>query len=567
MTEGASTSEPTLICQMKPDNPCDVDKLMLEVTGVKVDTTDLMPRKLEITTAHSRRERVKDVADLEVRRMLRQDYDLLIDVIADVNAANFPRRIQAEIKGRAYYHGRNCSTQSHAELELKPAGKAPEIAPKTEITLVQPGATMLEMPPTKFFAKPNFMDGPNTQGNPFDQVDDIFGIITMLWNIKAYRTIELVARSCGRRAKEDSRAANLNLRAAVRVFRRSKITVGLAIPALGSFTRSRERNITKQETANTSSLSGGGNLYKNETRQVDHDDGRMSVVGERRLGGTSTQHVLEGANDGDKFTTSGFSERTGSGSTSMGLITREDVEEKLKRAAGFEVVITHNGSKVKGLDAVEKLTEQIEKLGTALTDIKELFNSAPQIGWKFTFDVSVFSGSIVMEWFPKYVPGAKANGRYLAVDWKLQGTIQIEIFNISVGVSFGIDWTAAGTGIVAKIAGDLSGFAKIKAKIALDLFKPHQRITVLTGGKASLKVVGYVSAFGKTLADAELKGEGGIEMINGKLDIHWDKRTCDLTGRLESKPILITGYVRGWLWDTELKPYQVMERKVLKEFT
>jgi hypothetical protein len=285
------------------------------------------------------------------------------------------------------------------------------------------------------------------------------------------------------------------------------------------------------------------------------------------MAGNLSQHALEIGADGKQ---TGFSERTHHGdvtsSRQMGVITREDVKEKLARAHGFEVVLTHNGTEVKLLDAIERLGKLIEEIGKALTDIKNIFNSAPQLGWKFTFDVSVFSGTIVVEWFPEYVPGVQANGRYMAVDWKLQGTISIEVFNISVSASFGIDARAAGSGIVVKIEGTLNGSAGVEAEINLNLFKARQQIDVKSEANAELKIIGHASIFGKTIADAELKGSGGIELVDGKLDIRWDKRTCDLTGSLESKPVIITGYIRGWIWDTELDPIEVMERKKLYAF-
>lgn len=571
-TTNASTSEPKLICQLKPDKPCDVDKIMVEVTGVKVGHPDPVTRKLEITTSHRRREHA-GVEDFEVRRMLRREYDVLIDIIADVKAPNFRNPKGAKIGGKGFYHGRSCPTHSHAELELKPLGGAPELGDKREIVIRTPGATMLEMPVTEIYAPRSFIDVSANQAgaSPFDEVTNVFGIITMLWHMNDAKVVELVARSCGRRAKEDRKAANLDLRAGVRVFRNSKLTAGISIPSLGSFSRVRERDYAAGTYKVDTTVSAGGNAVRQESRQTNHDDGRITAVRERQIGGTVTQDAYEGERIGDQTFGRGYSNVTLKDgehtSSTYGLITRDDVKDRLKRAHGFEVILTHNGTEVKVLDAIARMKSLIEEIGKAITDIKNIVNAAPQIGWKFTFDVSVFTGSILLEWYPDYVDQPLANGRYLAVEWKLDGKIQIEIFNIMIEASFGVDARAVGSGIVVKVAGSIDGKASVDANINLNLAKARQDYGVATEANATLRVVGHASIFGKTIADAELKGTGGVELVDGKLDVQWDKRTCDLTGRVELKPVIITGYVRGIIWDSELDPVQVMERKRLFDFT
>ena len=574
-----SATQPTQDCPLKAHKPCDVDKLVLEAEGIDAEEgKSPVKRKLE-TTRIRRYEKVTDVRSREVKRLL-ATYDLIIDVIADpLNAKS--GGTAAKVEGKGYYHGRECPTQSHALLTLKPLGLAPELKGKTEIIKKQPGASMVAMPSTSFYAKRSFIDYAPTRDKaktPFDSVTSVFGIIKALWDSFDEKGIELRADACGVRAKEDTKAATRTMLGLVRIYRRSKFSVGIKVPPLGSFKAEKEASVDVRGLEHSSSsreMSGGFNYYKDERKSEVSGSGALanySHTGQTQRGGDVRAYEQSRSVENGSVT-HGFKEQySGRDGRAMGntdgTITNQDIKDRLSRAHGFEIVIAHNDTEVEALDALKQLKEMVNKIVKAVTDVKALFDKVPQVGWKFTFDVSVFTGNIIFEWWPDYVKNKLANDRYWPVQWQLKGSIKIEIINIELTVSFGVDARALDSGLVVKVEGTIGLKASLSKDINMDFFKPKQVLGVEADADAKLAVVGYVSLLGKTLADAELSASGGLK-LKGDLTLEWATRTCDLKGKLESKPIELNGYIRvPWWFDKRIDPpVTLLKGKPLYTFT
>jgi hypothetical protein len=180
----------------------------------------------------------------------------------------------------------------------------------------------------------------------------------------------------------------------------------------------------------------------------------------------------------------------------------------------------------------------------------------PQAGWKFTFDVSVFAGSIVLEWGPNLVEKSLANGRYYPVEYKFKGKISMEIINLTLSLTFGVDAQALDSGLVLMVSGTLTLKLPVEHEINMDLLKPTEKFEIKPEATAELKVVGYVNIFGATVADARLSASTGLE-FKGHLEIGWRDNTCALKGVLSSKAITLSGYIAVPMWwDKEIDPPQ-----------
>ena len=572
---GASVSEPVQQCPLKPQTPCDVDKLTIVVTGK--DGKGSVTRKLS-TTKRRHSERVRDVRSRPIRRLLRT-YDLIIDIIADPDVSTAPSTA-AVIEGSAQFHGRSCALQLHPMLALRPLGLAPELAGNSELVTIEPGAARVTVPKTEVYALQSFIDRntSHSKDSAFDTATDLFAIIVALWDATKDKAVELRAYSCGVRAREDRKAANQTLLALARIHRDSKWSIGVKIPPLGSFKAERkEMRVGREgirEVTTSREVSAGMGYY--QTSDTHETSGEGLLANETRSGrfqrgsDVSAIEVSRTVEDGSPtrtITSKSSRGNTVSVSSSEGHVTAEVIKERLRRAHGFEIVITHNGTEVAALEAIKRVKEQIEKITKALTDIDALFDKVPQVGWKFGFEVSVLTGTILLEWWPEYVNKVLANGRYYPVQNRLQGKISMTIVDVEMSLSFGVDARALDSGLVVKIAGSINLAATIDADISLTLLKPRQTVDVSASADAKISVVGFVSLLGKTVADAVLTAHAGLELA-GQLEIDMSRRKLDLHGRLESKAIQLDGYISIPWWPDKTidPPIVVLKPQTLYDF-
>ncbi len=454
-TAGASTAKPTQECPRNAKHPCDINKLMLKATGREKDKPKVF--KLE-TTKVRRREPVTDVKDSAALTLLRT-YDLLIDVLAEPKTKM--KTEPAEIEGRAYYTSPACETQSHPLLKLIPLGKPDALVTKKVI-----GAEQIEMAVYHAYAFTSIFENQEGRKQAFDNAWNVFGIIESFIEAMFGKIteVDLNAYACGKRARGDGGNLNEMLLSRVRVFRASKWAIGLKIPPLGSFKREHEQTTDVHgigTTKNSTDTTSGFNTNTSSTKS--------SVSGQGALANTSFSQSTQAGSNVSSYSTgrtveegsvsNTFTEKhSGSDGRSMkstdgAIVKDEDIKERLDCDRGFDLILSIDDKEIEVGEGIEKIKKLIEAITEAITDVKKLYDAMPQVGWKFTFDVSVFAGSILAECEPEYVEGVKAAGRYYAVQHKFSGKIEMKVFSISAAISFGVEAKALDSGLVLKIRG------------------------------------------------------------------------------------------------------------------
>lgn len=555
-TSGAATNKPTQECPRNAKHPCDVNKLMIQVTGKGKEDEKVF--KLD-TTKVRRTEPVTDVKDHTALTLLKT-YDLLIDVIANPQSGSNHKAKPAKIEGRAYYTSPDCETQSHSLLTLNPLGT------RDQVIIKKIGGQEIEMAEHTFFARDSYIDHADKRKQVFDNAFSVFGIVkSFIESIFGFLAeVDLRADACGKRARGDGGNLNQMLLARTRIFRSSKWAIGIKIPPLGSFKAEKEKTLDVHGISTDKSsreATAGFNAYSNKTTSTSSGEGVLGTykhTQERQLGGNvdsyeSARKVKDGS-----VTTSFEEKHSKSDGRSMentdGEITVDEIKERLHRESGFELVISIDDHEVEVGEGIKKIKELIEKISETIKDVRKLFDKVPQVGWKFTFEVSVFAGTLALECTPEYVEGVKANGRYYAVQHKFNGNIEMEIFSVTLSVSFGVEAKALDSGLVLKVEGKISLKCKISREINLDFFSPKQEFEVEASATAKLAVVGYVSLLGHTMADAELSVSSGLE-FKGKFEVEIPTRKFDLHGKLKTKKILLTGWIRSdWWFDKKIDP-------------
>jgi len=584
-TEGAATDEPCETCPLRDRNPCDVDELTVEAS-----TSD-KTRKLT-TDRRKVHDDVDDVPWSGIRELL-EKYDLVIEMIADPNPAllKVKRGGQsqawkpAKIKGDAKYHGLKCVEHAHAVLEMRAQGGAGGSAKKGDALQKSPGAATLSVPPAEYFATflPH-LDDATADNSPLDQVMSIFQIVSALWDYVVPKKVEIWALACGIRAREDRTPANKLLMGLVRLHRNSKFSVAVSIPAGSSWTRSYSGNLV-EETDDT------------------HDED--AFVNPFRGGKWEGSHSVLGA------------ERTKLADGQIDNISYDRLRDQVfKGASSITITVTHNNQKVELVKALENILKFLEALYQSINRISELFQMVPQLGFKFTFNVSFLAGGFIIEWFPVYEDAALANGRYLPVETRVRGEVKMDVVKASISVSFGFDTggrkrrskrdaSRAPAGkkkrhreelarLYVKIEGTISADAGINTTFTNESpgdaggskADNHKSIRVTSNATFTFTASGYASVLGKTLGEIEAKITTGIglcdydmpvldagtkmEKLNkgGEL-VYWDHQglSFDLRAKLMLERTTFKFTVRlSWLWDWESDPYEICGSRELYSF-
>lgn len=625
-TEGKSATQPKCNCPVNPLSPCDVEKLEVKIvaktdnmteTGTDAQGKALQPGKkkpvvYEVKTDKPRsNEAVTDVKDRKILELLSK-YSYVIETIGqypsqeeplpkDPNQA--PPEAEATVAieyARATYHGKTCSHQLHPRLRVY-------VDPSTRSEnkskdLKKMGEKTLELKGLQFYAPSLPWDRSPLGTNSFLAV---FEIIVALFKTTKPVEISIDADGCATRAAGEKPTGDL--RTLLRIYRNETWSIGVKIPPLGSFkdertaenlqglkgappkkgdfSRSRTATGLSNTVSSSSSISRTGKTTteteefwlanqgnRRETTKAKLKHGRQTTTS------VQTSHATNVDSDGNE--TYGHQETTYRSRT----VPRQ-IEERLERSSGFEFVLARNGrevtleqvfadrkkykeayAKYKNSDspnAIEYIKKSVNDLARNITSIQDVINKIPQAGWKFTFNVSVFAGSIVLEWGPNLVEKPLANGRYHPVEYKFKGKISMELINLTLALSFGVDAQKLDSGLVLKVEGTIALKVPVEHEINMDLLKPTEKFDIKAEAKAALDVVGYVNLLGATMADARLSASTGLD-FKGYLELGWRDATCALKGSLDSKAIILSGYIsQRWLWDTKIGPIELVPSKPL----
>jgi hypothetical protein len=539
-------------CQTCQKTPCDVDTLWFQVTG----NTEKPPKVLNLETVKNRRsERVTGVDDQEVVQLL-QNYDLIIDTIADPVSRLVPEPKTADIEAKATYHGLSCKPSMHAEIDLVHENGWQKVEQKDPIKDIN--AAQIQLPLEKFYAHDSFIDSTTGSYNEADSLKDVFGLLTSFIEAFKERHVEVRTKSCGVREEGDPKRPNGALLGLVRVHRNSTWTIELKVPPWGNRTWTRGGSINALGTRTSTSSSSNSTAFGTDSYSGSSSSSSngASSSSESIYAGGRTHSESESVSANGTHTLTEQNESTGTKLTQGpdGVLEEETIGGA-GRESGFDLVITHNGVKVEFGGMVRKLIELFQQFVEIIEDIKSLFNAIPQVGWKFTFDISFFEGTLKFGWKPRYLDSVLASGRYRPVENLVTLTVGMTVISIKVGASFGLDARAAGTGLTITASGELSLKVELNFSIQLTHEKPQDKVELVVDATLKFDIVGNASVAGYTLADAKVSADGGLK-FTGEFLMDWTaKERFKLTGKLELKRALLTGHIEiPWWWDEEIDP-------------
>ncbi len=599
-------------CPLQVEKPCDVDELTVKVEyEARPEKGEKEGKKVvhELTTNFVKRKKiVRQQVSGRPQRVTRtilpypslsysindrlSKYDFVIEALADYPVAKTAKEVKelvsgggektakkkAKVSAKAKFIGLKCDTHRHGSMTLQQMSGGGNVRDFS----IRINEATNELKEREFAAIPfPILDGPYSEVDPDGKVQSgeegssgvmfIFEFIKSIFNSMTPKEISIVAQACGKRAKGATVAPNTDLTALVRIFRKDVWTIGLKVPALGEFKQEssgKKQLVTGQKEGSFSQEGRFGNdSNKLETKNTTRGNGVTVRESERETwsGGqgsslkqTTTQYgAIKKVESESQYSNRDGSQMHGylQNGRVMGKPIREQVTDRMKSSTGFDFVVARNGAEVPLKETYEKVKKGIEKFAKVLADVQEAFRKAPQVGWKFTFEISAFAGQIVLEFGPKPAP-AIADGRYLPINYGCEGSLEVEVFNLKVALSFGIDAQVLDSGLVLKVEGSISIQVKLKVDLNLDLLvNPRKEIEVEGKYVGEIKIVGYVSLVGKTVAGAELSVSAGFEFKDGKLIIDVTKPSFDLQGKLRTKPVAVSGYIKvPWWWDKKIDP-------------
>jgi hypothetical protein len=600
-------------CPYLVTKPCDVDTLNVQVihkydgTGVDEPTE----RTIFAQTLERKRNRKILVAGKPARDPALGAYDLVIETIADFNSAETPRSFTAPEPGdfvtinkvQAGFTAPDCQGDQHPWLSVvskTAAGrdfKSPVVLHRAKVNNLAYDA------PIKMY------------GATFDYDFAKMGVgwfVFFEWVISLFRTpvkeIEIVAKGCGKREKGSTKAINKDLNALVRVYRRDKWLIGLKIPPFGKFNYTKEKTRgmvtgdTVQKTTKTvnqrvnerevtGNVSGSTKTYDDGKKQiVEHHAERQNYADARGDFGREfdvRRHTRSGRQDKVNFEklkskletpTSGLELVFARNDREIGTNELFDASKEAKQggaSAKQGVQQARTGlSNFNHADPISQIFMCVTTLSDAIASVKDFFRKLPQVGWKFEFDLKVLTGYVVCEWTPKNAPSI--DDRYWPVYKEFKFKIAMEVINLKLALSFGIDLSVGGdrwkTGLVAKIEGSIA----FKLIVEKDLFVTQGPGPRRPDGPFKFPIVGdclaaltpYATAYaaGYTVADARCEVNSGFE-FKGEFVVDLP-RDLGLHGELKTKPLVFTASVSAGWWSSPraIDPYTILPGTSLKKF-
>jgi hypothetical protein len=561
-TQNASATKPTQECPTHSKHPCDVDKLMIEVSAK--GTTK--PLKLK-TTKVRRLDKVTDVEDPEIVTLLKT-YDLVIECLADPKPTNEAK--PAKITGRAYYTSPKCETQSHSLLTLK------HLATTEIVPIKRVGATEIDMPEHPFFAPTSWIDTATNGKGPLDNLAGVIEIlITIFEALRGQATdVDLIADTCGRRAAGAGGNLNELLLARVRVYRDAHWTVGVKIPAFAStkFEKKRAVNGEKEQEETRETTSGFGATKDKSvvttTADTTTNASDRQSGGQRRTSSTSITrdedgHLVSDSRSVRRSDGDGYDRKY-----AKGAVTFAKIDERLSADRGFDLVIALDSYEIELGEAWKKLVEAVKAFWEAITNIRKFFKLVPKVGWTFNFyDASFLAGKILVECSPEYEPEVKANERFYAVSPSYHVKIEVTLVSVKLGIEFGVELHALGSSLVAALKGEATISCSIKPDFTVSRSKPNFVLPFGADGKVELSGEGNVDFLGKTLANAKLSVSTGIE-FKGNVDVHHKPWSFEVSGTLSTKKTLLEGNIRSErLIDRKIDPpYELLPEHEIASF-
>jgi hypothetical protein len=139
--------------------------------------------------------------------------------------------------------------------------------------------------------------------------------------------------------------------------------------------------------------------------------------------------------------------------------------------------------------------------------------------------------------------------------------MKLELLNIKLSLSFGLDAQVLDSGLVLKVEGTVSLKVEISTDLNLDLItKPVKEIGLELKQTTEFKILAHVNVLGKTVAGAELSIAMGFEFKDAKLIIDVTKPTVDLKGVLRAQDVTVSGFIKvPWWWDKKVDKAKMLD--------
>jgi hypothetical protein len=232
-----------------------------------------------------------------------------------------------------------------------------------------------------------------------------------------------------------------------------------------------------------------------------------------------------------------------------------DIEEDVELDEdSFEFFIAHNKRELelsidiggKKWSIAELKQEVLAGLKEAFDDIRkfaDLLKAAPQVGWKFSLDIGILAGKLLLSWGPD--PGEKRDDdRYYPVDFAVTFKIKMKIIEIKATVSLGVSAKVGGTGFECLVGLEffLSVLAEIDVKLGRD--KPEVKVPVKVTAWVRAFAVAQLTFFNYEVAGATIEAKALIFMNDGNLKVSLESG-IKLTGTVQASGIVVCGHVKG----------------------
>jgi hypothetical protein len=201
------------------------------------------------------------------------------------------------------------------------------------------------------------------------------------------------------------------------------------------------------------------------------------------------------------------------------------------------VKLTRNNGDLKVSESLGKMVRAIAEVENNIQAVANFIKDLqPTIGWKFSFSVAFFSGSMDLEWGWKEAPGSNVVYAW----WKF--TPSITLLAITLEAEFGIDVAVfPKTKIEMVLFGSLSGEVKLETPVEATPDKPKWEITIgaTISGEFGLRVAlgaDWVTAVGKITVSFPFEAQPQIDPndgfgVNWKLD--YSGIAAEITGSIK----------------------------------
>lgn len=210
---------------------------------------------------------------------------------------------------------------------------------------------------------------------------------------------------------------------------------------------------------------------------------------------------------------------------SSGEETSKLTLEPARVETGVKVALKHNGTELDVADwitgvinLVRRFSETLEEIYTSIEEWK------PKVGWFFSVDVTLFTGSFGAAWGYKEWSDHRVFRAF-------EIYAQLELLKADIKLAFGVDCTIKGIGIVAKVEGGIEGCVSVKASFArVSPDETEAKRAAISGEvKGSLGFNATVISEGwfqlEGTVETGIAVEGGLKVESGHVGVEIEKVT------------------------------------------